>query len=55
MPLIVLPSDSQFPADDLYPGDASSLEREDSLGRVAIEVAFRGEAEVEIEVGGGMA
>ena len=55
MPTIVLPSDSILPADDLYPGDPATLERDDALGRVAIEVAFRGSAEVEIEVGGGMA
>jgi hypothetical protein len=56
MPLIILPSDSQFPADDLFPGDASSLEREDEPGRVAIPVSFASDALVRVvEVGGGTA
>jgi hypothetical protein len=55
MPSIILPSDAILPADDLLPGDPASLEREDELGRVAIRVSFRGEAEQTIAIGGGMA
>ena len=56
MPEIILPSDSIFPADDLLPGDPSSLEREDEPGRVAIPVYFASDGLVMIhEVGGGTA